>query len=153
MVLLLNIKKNKSHVIVRELFLMSSGYAHNFGNFMAAPAMCNTDIWGQCIPNPTQYDPPGPPCSRISCGCGKLTCSAARYNEEGLCKGYMCGSLGGPPFKLDYLDYYGQIVEPSLVCRPDMRVDPVTNQCVHDFRKGPFRTWSWQQSLKDFRHF
>jgi len=130
-----------------------SSPVHSFRSSVAAPAQCTVDVQGTCVPNAVQYDPPGPPCSRISCGCGSLECSSQRFNDQGLCPGYKCQSLGGAPLRMDYLDYYGQIAVPYLQCRPGMRVDPSRNMCVHDFRTGPFRTWSWQAGLPDFRNF
>lgn len=118
-----------------------------------APAQCTVDVQGTCIPNAVQYMPQGPPCSQVNCGCGNMNCLSNRFNDQGLCPGYKCGNLGGLPLKMDTLDYYGQVNVPWLTCGPNMKVDPVTNYCVHDFSKGPFRTWSWQASLKDFVPF
>ena len=132
---------------------MSTGIAHNFWAPNAAPALCTVDYQGTCIPNQVQYDPPPPACARTTCGCGSLECSSVRFNSKGICPGYHCESLGGAPTRMDYLDYYGEIVQPWLQCRPNMTVDPSRNVCVHDFTKGPFRPWSWQESLPDFRPF
>lgn len=129
---------------------MSSGPAHNL---VPAPALCTTDVQGICIPNAVQYIPRGPPCSQITCGCGDMKCSANRYNEEGLCPGYHCESLGGAPLKMDYVDYGGQIRMPWMQCRPGSILDPSNNTCVPDPRIQPFRPWSWQAGLPDFRHF
>lgn len=117
-------------------------------SFAPAPALCNVDIFGDCVPAPEQYESPlGPPenCLRQGNPCG---CGCGKYNT---CVGYYCNPRGITS-KLDPVDYNGQLVAPYQYCKVGTIPDPGSNTCKPDPRV-PFQPWNWKRSLKNYQSF